>query len=58
MCNFCTKKNLLNERMWDGIPQKLVMGFEKMKSEEDNNYEWEHYWNYYNIIFDTKLLYH
>lgn len=57
MCNFCTKKNLLNERMWEGISQKLVMGFEKW-SEEDNNYEWEHYWNYYNIIFDTKLLYH
>ena len=31
MCNFCTKKNLLNERMWEGISQKLVMGFEKWK---------------------------
>jgi len=44
--------------MWDGKTTKTGDGFWKMKSEEDNNYEWEHDWNYYNIIFDTKLLYH
>lgn len=31
MCNSAPKKNLLNERMWEEIPQKLVMGFEKWK---------------------------
>jgi len=58
MCNFCTKKKLIKWKNVRRNTTKTGDGFWKMKSEEDNNYEWEHDWNYYNIIFDTKLLYH